>query len=125
MVLALVVVGLLAVGAYLLFRDTMNKIQYLQCIRLYWITRDVGEDWMPFVSRGEMRQTAEPWWRGKGIQFRVGKYTFQVGVLTSRGSDLLDQLGGRDLDMGADEIRDWASGRSSGVRDPEGLPEEG
>lgn len=107
MVLAVVGVALL-VGAYFLFRDTMNKIQYVQTIRLYWITRDIGDKGMPIIARAEMRQTAEPWWRGKGIQFRAGKYTFQVGVLTSRGTDLLDQLGGRSLDVDADEIREWS-----------------
>lgn len=104
LVVALVFIG---VGSYFLFRDTMNKIQYLQCIRLYWITRDTGRKGIPVIARAVMRQTAEPWWRGNGIQFRAGKYTFQVGVLTSRGNDLLDQLDGRNLDMGADEIRNW------------------
>lgn len=102
-----VVALIVAVGLYLLFRDTMNRIQYIQTLRLYWITRNDGLVGSPVVSRAFMRQTAEPWWNGKGIQFRYRTYTFQVGVLTHKGSSLIDQLGGRYMDDGARVIRDW------------------
>lgn len=96
-----------AIGAYLLFRDTMNRIQYLQSVRLYWITRDNGVAGTKVITRAFMRQTAPPWWRGSGIQIRAGKYTFQVGVLTSKANSLLEQVDGRELDDDAKEIRSW------------------
>ena len=103
----LLIVVAFAIGAYLLFRDTMNRIQYLQSVRLYWITRDNGVAGTKVITRAFMRQTAPPWWRGSGIQIRSGKYTFQIGVLTSKANGLLDQVDGRELDDGAKEIRSW------------------
>jgi hypothetical protein len=96
-----------AVVAYLVFRDTMNKIQYIQTLRIYWITRDDGVIGTPWVTRAFMRQTASPWWNGQGVQLRVGRYTFQCGVLTHRGFDLLDQLEGRYMDEEPKSIRNW------------------
>ena len=107
MIVWLLIVALLAVGAYFLFKDTLNRIQYIQTIRLYWITRNNGAAGTPVVSKGFMRQTAAPWWQGRGIQFRLGKYTFQVGVLLRRVDGLLDQVGGRDMEADAKEIRSW------------------
>jgi len=103
----LLVVVAFATGAYLLFRNTMNRIQYLQSVRLYWITRDNGISGTKVITRAFMRQTASPWWRGSGVQVRVGKYTFQVGVLTSRANSLLEQVDGRELNDDAKEIRSW------------------
>ena len=103
----LLVVVVLVVGAYFLFRDTMNKLQYIQSLRIYWITRNVGISGTPIVCRGNMRQTGAPWWQGSGIQFRAGKYIFQVGVLTRKVDGLLEQLGGRDMDAAPKEIRSW------------------
>ena len=103
----LLIVVACAIGAYLLFRDTMNRIQYLQSVRLYWITRDNGAAGTKVITRAFMRQTAPPWWRGSGIQIRAGKYTFQVGVLTSKANSLLEQVDGRELDDDAKEIRSW------------------
>lgn len=102
------VLGLvLLVGSYFLFRDTMNKLQYIQTLRVYWITRNTGIPGTPVLCRGDMRGTSYPWWRGKGIQFRAGKYIFQIGVLTGKSDGLLEQLGGRHLDADPKEIRSW------------------
>lgn len=95
------------VGSYFLFRDTMNKIQYVETLRLYWITRNNSGKGVPFVSTAFMYQTAEPWWQGRGIQLRFGKYTFQFGILLRKGNGLMDQVGGRDLLEDAKTIRDW------------------
>jgi hypothetical protein len=95
------------IGAYLLFRDTMNRIQYLQSVRLYWITRNNGVRGTSVLTKAFMRQTAPPWWRGKGVQVRLGKYTFQVGILLRQASDLLDQVDGRELNYDAKQIRAW------------------
>jgi hypothetical protein len=94
-------------AAYLLFRDTMNRLQYVQTLRIYWITRNTAPMGTPVVSVGFMRQTSAPWWNGKGVQFRFKNYSFQVGVLTERGDGLIGQLGGRDMDETASEIRSW------------------
>lgn len=99
--------ALVVIGGYLLFRDTMNKIQYIQTLRVYWITRDDGVAGTPLITKAFMKQTAPPWWNGRGIQFRFRTYTFQVGALTHRGSDLLDQLGGRYMNDEARIIREW------------------
>lgn len=97
----------LALNAYLIFHETMNKIQYVQFLRIYWITRDTGEEETPVIKRAWMRQTMAPYWRGSGIELRFGHYTFQFGVLTGKGRDLLDQLDGRELHENAKEIRQW------------------
>jgi hypothetical protein len=98
---------LVLVGGYFLFRDTMNRLQYIQILRLYWITRDNATKGTFIVSPAFMRQTADPWWRGRGLQFRAGKYTFQIGVLTGKGDNLLSQVDGRDLDVAPVQIREW------------------
>lgn len=64
-----------------------------------------------------MRQTDSPWLRGRGIQARVGKYVFQIGILNKRDkgdeglfdaeTGLLEALGGYYMDSSADEIRRW------------------
>ena len=77
-------VALIIVGGYFLFRDTMNRIQYIERLRIYWITRDNATDDTPFITRAFMRHTSPPYWRGKGVQFAVGKHTFQVGILTGK-----------------------------------------
>lgn len=104
-----IVVVLLMIGAYFLFRDTMNRIQYLEILRLYWITRDTGETGQPFFAKATMRQTAAPYWRGKGVQFRLGKYTFQVGLLTMRVDSLESQISNLGwLEMETKKLRNWS-----------------
>jgi hypothetical protein len=100
------------VGLYFLFRDTMNRIQYVQTLRVYWITRNNTPVTTPRVCKAFMRQTAEPWWYGKGVQLRYKNYSFQIGVLISKSSSLLDQVGGRELEHDAKEIRKWTADRN-------------
>ena len=97
----------LALNAYLVFHETLNKIQYVQFLRLYWITRNTGKYGDPHVRRAFMRQTMAPYWRGSGIEFRFKEYTFQVGYLVRKADTLLDQLDGRELEENAKEIRQW------------------
>ena len=61
----LLVAAAFAIGVYLLFRDTMNRIQYLQSVRLYWITRNNGVRGTKVITRAFMRQTAP---RGGGVR---------------------------------------------------------
>lgn len=96
-----------AVGAYFLFRDTLNRLQYIQTLRIYWITRDTYPPNTPRFALGRMYQTNAPWWQGVGPQIRVGKYIVQVGVLKNKGASLLDQLGGRYLDESPKQLREW------------------
>lgn len=97
----------LVVGCYFLFRDTLNKLQYIQTLRIYWITRDVVPSDTPRFALGRMYQTSSPWWQGVGPQLRVGKYVVQVGILKNKGASLLDQLGGRYLDESPKQLREW------------------
>lgn len=92
---------------WLVFRDTMNRVQYIQFLRIYWIIRDTGVLGTPFIIKSFMRQTSEPWWVGSGFQVRVYTYTFQVGYLKYRSSDLLSQLEGRYMSSSPKEIRKW------------------
>lgn len=94
-------------SVWLLFKDTMNRLQYIQFLRIYWITRDTGVLGTPVLSRGLMRQTSAPFWVGEGIQVRYRTYTFQFGVLKHKSTGLLDQLGGRDMDESPEDIRGW------------------
>jgi hypothetical protein len=95
--LAIIIALTLGVGGYFLFRETMNKIQYLERLRLYWITRDNGEG-QPRVTWAFMKQDTEPFWYGNGIQFRWGRHTFQVGILKGKAPSLDKQLGKGWLD---------------------------
>lgn len=103
----LLAAAVLAVGLYFLFKDTMNRLQYVATLRIYWVTKNNAVEGTPLVSRARMYHTAPPWWQGKGIQFRFRNYTFHFGVLTGKAENLLQQLGGRDLDVGAKELRNW------------------
>lgn len=113
MLYLLVALIVLLVGSYFLFRDTMNRLQYVATFRIYWVTRNDGRSGSPVVCRARMYHTAPPWWRGRGVQFRAGTYTFQVGVLTGKGASLLDQLGGRDLEVETSKIRNWGRKREN------------
>jgi hypothetical protein len=102
-------------------KEFRNMLFYIQWMRVYWIVKDNGTASMPRCMRAFMRQTSPPWWRGKGIQLRIGKYTLQVGVLREKAvpvsvtdmeddaGGLLAQLGGRELDVDAKTIRkEWS-----------------
>ena len=106
-VLALSIVSLCL---YLVFRDTLNRLQYIGPI--YWITRDNTPKDYPLLSIGFMRQTSFPWKIGKGLQVSFGRYSFQFGICKkSNHSDetegILGALGGRYLDTSTRDIREW------------------
>ena len=46
----------LVIGGYFLFRDTMNKIQYLERCKIYWVTRDVAKPGTPVIRKAWMRE---------------------------------------------------------------------
>lgn len=88
----LFVLAFVAALFYIFFiKDVLNRIQYVEFLRIYWITRDNGEG-QPRFAKATMRQTAAPYWRGRGWQFRFGKYTFQIGVLTVKVDSMESQI---------------------------------
>lgn len=104
LLVTLLTILLFALGAYFLFRDTMNRLQYLG--KLYWITRDNGKPGTKHIAfDGFMRGTSPPWKVGRGVQLRWGRYTFQVGIChdgppaETELDGLLNVLGGRYLDV--------------------------
>lgn len=94
----------LLVGAYFLFRDTMNRIQYIEHLRLYWITKNTARKGVPLIALSFMKQTQAPYWYGKGVEVRVFKWTFQLGILQGKGSSPIEF---EDLDVPVPTIRDW------------------
>lgn len=80
--------------------------------RFYWITKNTGKSGDPIIGKGFMRQTSAPWLTGSGIQIRIGKYSFQIGIcgkpqnLDDQGG-LLYAMQGRLLDEKPDEIGNW------------------
>lgn len=92
------------------FKDTMNVLQAVG--PLYWITRDNGTKGIPFISPGFMREIDEPWRTGKGIQVRLFKYVFQLGLCRKNPNKneeegLLFAMKGRDMKLKAKEISSW------------------
>lgn len=99
-------------GLYFLFKDTMNRLQYVGPI--YWITRDIGKTGDPVLSVGFMRQTSYPWKTGRGVQVRIKQYTFQIGICKAHKNNVIDEetgllhaLGGRLLEDDVTTIRKW------------------
>lgn len=106
----IIVLGLIALGSYFLFRDTMNKAQYIERLNLYWITRNTGVPGSPLIKKAWMRQTSAPYWRGKGVEVRIRSLTFQVGLLTMRVDSLDSQLSSKQYLFDAvqpNELRQW------------------
>jgi hypothetical protein len=106
----LFVIPFVIIVLYWLFKDTLNRLQYIG--PLYWITRDNGVYGDRVVTKAFMRQTAAPWKTGKGIQFRFRTYTFQIGLcrstkLSQEDEGLLHAMQGRYLDDTVDAIRNW------------------
>jgi hypothetical protein len=95
---------LLGLGAYLLFKDTMNRIQYIEHLRLYWITKNTARSGVPFIAPSFMRQTQAPFWHGTGVEVRFFKWTFQLGLLRGKGVSPIEF---EDLDVPVPTIRDW------------------
>ena len=80
--------------------------------KVYWILRDTGTPKDKVLSTGFMRQTSAPWATGKGVQIRVKKYVFQIGLCTSfkdiaEEDGLLYAVQGRIMDIPPGEIGDW------------------
>jgi len=96
--------------SFLIFRDTMNAVQAVGPV--YWICRDIVPPNTRLFAWGFMRQTSAPWRVGKGIQIKLKKHTFQIGI-SKVGSDMSEEDGlmtavqGRFLQAKAKEIRDW------------------
>jgi hypothetical protein len=109
---ALACVLVLSYLLFLLFRGTMNRIQYIERLGLYWITKDNGVKGTPWMQTDAfMRQTDPPYWRGHGVQFRFGQLTFQVGLLTMRVDSLASQLSASEYfdQITAKQIRKWVN----------------
>jgi hypothetical protein len=101
----------LSVGAWFLFRDSINLVQSVG--PLYWITRDFAPKGTRLVSSGFMRELGAPWRVGKGIQLRISKNrTFQIGICAKtlpkdEDSGILNAVGGRIMEVTPEEIGDW------------------
>lgn len=87
----------------------MNKIQYIQTLRIYWIIRDSYPPNTRKLGLGHMLQTGPPWWRGKGVQVLIFGRLIQFGILLRKGSNLLEQLGGREMGVDPTELRSWGA----------------
>lgn len=104
------VLPVFAAFSYLLFKDTLNKLQAVGPV--YWITRDIVPKKTPIVTIGFMHEIDFPWRKGKGIQIRIPRRTFQLGVC-HKGTDLdettgtLSAVGGRFMDTPPTEIGEW------------------
>lgn len=81
---------------------------------VYWIVRDSDKTkrFPTSLTFGFMRQTSPPWKTGWGIQIRMFKYIYQLG-LCRKSKELDDQSGllyavkGRILDTPITEIGEW------------------
>ena len=88
----------------------MNRVRGIG--PLYWIVRDFVDKRTPIICTGFMRETDAPWRHGKGLQFRTRKHTLQIGLckrlpVSNETEGVLSAVGGRMLDLEADEIGDW------------------
>lgn len=102
----------LGVGAWLLFKDSLNLVQGFGPI--YWITRDGAPSNTPRVSTAFMHELGAPWRVGKGIQFRLPKtMTFQIGFCKKtkpqdEESGVLQAVGGRMMhEVTPEDIGEW------------------
>ncbi len=90
----------LLIGAYFLFRDSMNLFQKVG--KVYWITRNNMQRQQPLVSKAFLAHDAPPYYQGKGIQFAYKRYSFQVGILRATNKPLNPSLYFKDS-----RLRDW------------------
>lgn len=90
---------------YYMFKDTMNVLQVVGPV--YWITKNNSPK-TPIVSKGFMHETSEPWRKGTGVQFRISKHSFQIGLCKKQDLDettgVLSSLQGRFLDTSPGDI---------------------
>lgn len=78
----------------------------------YWIIRDFANLNTPLMCIGVMKEIDAPWRHGKGIQLRTTKYTLQFGLcrrarITDEVDGILQAIGGREMDVPAQEIGLW------------------
>lgn len=78
----------------------------------YWIIRDFANLNTPRMCIGIMKEIDAPWRHGKGIQLRTRKYTLQFGLcrraqITDEVDGILQAIGGREMDVPAQEIGLW------------------
>jgi hypothetical protein len=109
-VLSVVFLASSAALGYIIFKDTMNMVQYVG--RFYWVTRDSVNKDDKRISIGFMRQIDYPWLVGKGIQLKLKRHTVQVGWCKKRDikkeeEGLLSSLGGHYMNTSADELSNW------------------
>lgn len=115
-----------------IFSNSTNLVQNVG--RVYWIIRDTGKPSDPIIARAYMRQISPPWLIGRGIQVRLTKWTFQIGICDYSGDfeedeGLLRALDGRSLSLDPEEIGEKWNGisaektraKSSPVKDYEDL----
>lgn len=92
------------IGAYFLFRDSMNLWQMIWPV--YWVTRDTADNWDFRVRRAWARSGGEEYWQGRGIEFRwkwKGEYrSTQIGIVTH-----LRKKQVKWYDYQPKEIREW------------------
>jgi hypothetical protein len=78
----------------------------------YWIIRDFSNLNTPLMCVGVMKELGIPWRHGKGIQVRTRKHTLQFGLckrapITNETDGILQAIGGREMDVPAQEIGLW------------------
>jgi hypothetical protein len=100
-----------AVGlGYVIFKDSMNLVQSV--CGVYWIIRDNGTPATPRVSKGFMRQYTAPWLFGSGMQFRMHRWTVQVGTCRpspagDEAEGILKAVDGHYMEESPKEIGVW------------------
>jgi hypothetical protein len=110
MIIIGILVVVLLVASWFLFKDSMNLVQSVGS--LYWITRNYVRKGTPIMSLGFMHELDKPWRTGKGVQIRFRKHSFQIGFCkktTPKNEEegILNAVGGRMLDTTAHEIGNW------------------
>ena len=116
----LLVISLLCAAWFLLFDDTLNRVQYIPLGKgryLYYLTRDDGGPRVDWTFKAFMSMTSYPWLKGTGRSFRIPLcLTFQVGIakkmyVTSKEDGLSKVLGAHPLSMTVEDIRDLEPSR--------------
>lgn len=106
---ALLLLPNIASLGYLVFKDTLNKVQSVG--RLYWIVRDHCPNNGPWFGRAFMHEVDPPWRHGKGLQLKVFKRYIQVGICKKHQYDeatgILAAVQGRFLDIEPIDIGKW------------------
>lgn len=88
-ILAVVFVAVIVLG-WLLFRHTLNLFQHIG--PLYWITRDDGSRGAPVVAWAYALSIGPEYKIGNGVQFRLGRHTFQIGLCKDAPVDPDDEI---------------------------------